>query len=338
METLWFCLVAFMIAGYVILDGFDLGAGVIHLLAARTDRERRQVLASIGPVWDGNEVWLLAAGGTLFFAFPHVYASAFSGFYLPLMIVLWLLIFRGLGIEFRSHVNSPVWTPVWDAAFSIASLLLAVFFGAALGNVIRGVPLDERREFFLPLWTHFRPAGEVGILDWYTIATGVLSLAALTMHGGLWVALKTDGDLAARAAAIARRAGWATLAMTALVTALSFSLQPRIGSNFAAHPWGAVFPVMAMAGLAGALWIASERIRFLASSLFLAGMLASAAFGIFPYVLPSITPDRHLTVYNAAAGAYGLGIGLWWWFPGMALATAYAVFLFRRFGGKVQVG
>src|SRR5881398_1056903 len=138
MGTIWFWLVAIMITIYVLLDGFDLGSGAIHLLVAKTDEERRQVLATIGPVWDGNEVWLIAAGGTLYFAFPTLYAASFSGFYLPLMIVLWLLMLRGIAIEFRSHVDSPAWTPVWDVVFSLSSLLLVVFYGAALGNVMRG--------------------------------------------------------------------------------------------------------------------------------------------------------------------------------------------------------
>src|SRR5467141_2189142 len=153
MGTILFCLVAFMLAVYVFLDGFDLGAGAIHLFVAKTDEERRTVLASIGPVWDGNEVWLIAAGGTLYFAFPTLYASAFSGFYLPLMIVLWLLILRGASIEFRNHIKSAVWDPLWDFLFWGSSLLLAVFFGAALGNVVRGVPLDSSGYFFEPRWT-----------------------------------------------------------------------------------------------------------------------------------------------------------------------------------------
>jgi cytochrome d ubiquinol oxidase subunit II len=158
METLWFCLVAVMIALYVMLDGFDLGAGVVHLLVAKTEPERRQVIASIGPVWDGNEVWLLAAGGTLYFAFPLLYASSFSGFYLPLMMVLWLLILRGIGLELRNHVDAPLWKSFWDATFALGSTLLAIFFGAALGNVVRGVPLNHDGYFFLALWTNFLPA------------------------------------------------------------------------------------------------------------------------------------------------------------------------------------
>src|SRR6476646_8860166 len=187
MPTLWFVLVALMLAVYVVLDGFDIGAGIVYLLVGRTRSERRAVLRSIGPVWDGNEVWLLAAGGTLYFAFPALYASSFSGFYLPLMIVLWLLILRGISIEFRNHMESPVWQPFWDVVFAGSSALLAIFFGAALGNVVRGVPLDAAGEFFLPLWTNFTPGPNAGILDWYTILIGVLALAALSVHGGLWV-------------------------------------------------------------------------------------------------------------------------------------------------------
>ncbi|MGA3044431.1 MAG: cytochrome d ubiquinol oxidase subunit II, partial [Bryobacteraceae bacterium] len=204
MQTIWFMLVAVMIAVYVVLDGFDLGAGIVGLLVARTDREKRQVLRSIGPVWDGNEVWLLAGGGTLYFAFPALYASSFSGFYLPLMMVLWLLILRGISIEFRNHIDSLVWKPFWDAVFGGASALLAIFFGAALGNVVRGVPLDSANEFFLPLWTNFGLGRDVGILDWYTVLVAVAAFATLTMHGAHWVALKAEGELEQRARKVAR--------------------------------------------------------------------------------------------------------------------------------------
>src|ERR1700758_4735671 len=195
METLWFIIVAVMVAAYVVLDGFDLGAGVIYLTAARTANERRAILRAIGPVWDGNEVWLLAAGGTLYFAFPLLYASGFSGFYLPLMMGLWLLVLRGSAIEFRNHVQSTVWIPFWDFVFSASSLLLAIFFGAALGNVVRGVPLNDQGYFFEALWTNFRLGPNAGVLDWYTIIVGVAALATLTLHGALWVALKTDGPV-----------------------------------------------------------------------------------------------------------------------------------------------
>src|SRR5271165_4746805 len=199
MASLWFCIVAVMIATYVVLDGFDLGAGAIYLIAAKTNDERRRVLRAIGPVWDGNKVWLLAAGGTLYFAFPQLYASSFSGFYLPLMIVLWLLMLRAIGIEFRVHIDNPIWTEFFDVVFAVSSILLCVFLGAALGNVVRGVPLDATGYFFEPLWTNFRLGPQTGILDWFTILVGVQALLALMMHGGLWVQLKTHGAVSERA-------------------------------------------------------------------------------------------------------------------------------------------
>src|SRR5579884_2243737 len=166
MKTLWFILVAVMLAAYVVLDGFDIGVGIVHLIAGRTNQERRLILRSIGPVWDGNEVWLLAAGGTLYFAFPLLYASSFSGFYLPLMMVLWLLMLRAIGIELRPHIDHPMWRSFHDCVFALSSLLLTVFFGAAIGNVVRGVPLNSEGYFFVPLWTSFKATEPVGVLDW----------------------------------------------------------------------------------------------------------------------------------------------------------------------------
>src|SRR2546426_6394838 len=251
METIWFCIVALMIAMYVLLDGFDLGAGAIHLWVAKTDEERRQVLASIGPLWDGNEVWLIAVGGTMYFAFPALYASGFSGFYLPLMIVLWLLILRGASIEFRNHIKSAVWDPLWDFLFCASSLLLAVFFGAALGNVVRGVPLDASGYFFEPLWTNFRLGEETGILDWYTILVGVLGLLALAVHGALWVQMKTSGAVSSRARKLAGQAWWGVLVFTALVTAVTFRVQPQVKENFTTWPGGFGFSPLSVAGKVG---------------------------------------------------------------------------------------
>ncbi len=338
MGTVWFWIVAVMITVYVLLDGFDLGAGAIHLLAAKTDEERRQILASIGPVWDGNEVWLLAAGGTLYFAFPALYASGFSGFYLPLMIVLWLLILRGTSIEFRNHIRSHVWAPFWDFTFWASSLLLAVFYGAALGNVVRGVPLDASGYFFEPLWTDFRLTEQTGILDWYTILVGLLALAALMMHGGLWVRLKTTGDVGDRAERLASWAWWAVLALTVVVTAVTFGVQPQVGANFKTWPLGLVFPLLAAGGLAMMRYFLArrdEKKTFLASATYLTGMLTSVVFGVYPMVLPGRNPAYSLTVNGAKAGAYGLKIGLIWWVIGILLATGYFVFVYRSFAGKV---
>ncbi|HEY2016597.1 MAG TPA: cytochrome d ubiquinol oxidase subunit II [Bryobacteraceae bacterium] len=340
MEIIWFCLVAVMIATYVVLDGFDLGAGIVHLFVARTEQERRAVLSSIGPVWDGNEVWLLAGGGTLYFAFPALYASSFSGFYLPLMIVLWLLILRGISIEFRNHLESLVWQPLWDAVFAGASGFLAIFFGAALGNVVRGVPLDASGEFFLPLWTDFAPGKEPGILDWYTILVAVAAFLALTLHGSLWIALKTEGALEVRARRLAKSVWWGLLASIFVITIASFRIQPHLKESFADRPWGYVFPLLAILGLVGIRVRDNARQgldAFLCSCLFILGMLTSVAFGLYPYVLPSnVLPSLGLTVHNSAAPLYGLRVGLLWFIPGMILTCAYFVYTYRSFSGKVK--
>ena len=341
METIWFCLIAVMIAMYVVLDGFDLGAGILHLLVARTDTERRLVLRTIGPVWDGNEVWLLAAGGALYMAFPVLYASGFSGFYLPLMMVLWLLILRGISIEFRSHVETPVWMQFWDVVFSFASLLLVVFFGAALGNVVRGVPLDEKGYFFEPLWTNFRLGTQTGILDWYTVLVGIAAFLALTMHGALWVALKTEGAVNERSRRLAHRVWYAVAAFTVLVTAVTFYVQPQVPQSLAERKWGYIFPAIALLGLLGArhfLARSHDLGAFLGSCQYLLGMLTSVVFGVYPYVLPASTdPAYSLTVHNAKAADYGLKIGLVWWTIGMALVAGYFVFTYRHFAGKVKL-
>ena len=341
METLWFVLVAFMLTMYVLLDGFDLGAGAIHPFVARNDQERRLVLRSIGPVWDGNEVWIIAAGGTLFFSFPFLYASGFSGFYLPLIIVLWLLMIRGLSIELRSHIESPVWASFWDGMFFLGSSLLAVFYGVALGNVVRGVPIGDDGYFFEALWTNFSPTNpQPGILDWYTILTGLLALAALVAHGAGWVAVKVEGELNARARRV-RRIGWVALVLlTVLATVSIFSLSPQMLSSFSERPWGFVFPALAIAGLALMGYFGfreRDTLTFLSSSAYIVGMMASTAFAIYPKVLPAVEPENSLTVYNASGSTYGLAVGLVWWTIGMVLAAVYFVLIYRLFRGKVRI-
>ncbi len=341
METVWFALVAFMLGMYVVLDGFDLGAGAIHLFAAQTGPERRQILQAIGPVWDGNEVWLIAAGGTLFFTFPRLYAASFSGFYLPLMIVLWLLIVRGLAVELRGHVHNPVWASFWDGLFCVGSGTLALVFGVALANVVRGVPLDNQGYFFEPLWTNLDPRSATpGIIDWYTLLIGLLALAALIVHGANFTALKTAGDVHVRARSIASRWWIATVGLTVVSTVATFVLQPALLGNFAARPWGVILPVVAVAGLVGVgLFGRSGRdgLSLVASGAYLLGMLASTAFVIYPNVLPAIDPARSLTVTNAAAPPYGLAVGLVWWSIAMVLAAIYFALIYTLFRGKVQL-
>jgi cytochrome bd ubiquinol oxidase subunit II len=342
METLWFMIVAAMVAAYVVLDGFDIGAGAIFLGAAKTSDDRRKILRAIGPVWDGNEVWLVAAGGTLYFAFPLLYASSFSGFYLPLMMVLWLLMLRGIGIELRAHVDNPVWVGFFELIFCVSSVLLAIFFGAALGNVVRGVPLGVDGYFFEPLWTNFRVGANTGILDWYTVLTGVIALVTLTAHGSLYVAVKTDGELNQRTRNVALRAWPLQLILTIVGVVATCYVQPTVLDNYKQHVVGFLIPVIVFGGLGVMIYAIRkglDKIAFVGSALYIVGMLVGAAFALYPVVLPATTDPAHrsLTIYNTAAGRHGLTVGLTWWCLGMVLALGYFVLLFRMFRGKVRL-
>ena len=349
MATLWFLLIALMVVAYVVLDGFDLGAGVCHFCVARNDEERRQVLRAIGPVWDGNEVWLLAAGGTLYFAFPLLYASSFSGFYLPLMMVLWMLMGRGLAVELRSHLQSPVWRGFFDGIFTLASSLLIIFFGAALGNVLRGVPLDATGYFFEPLWTDWRVGAQTGILDWYTVIAGVTAFAALGQHGALYLVTKTRGEINARACKFASVMWPIVLALTLISLIATLYVQPLALDNYHAYPFWYVIPVVVFGSLFAVFYfhrrvdglgdraVAREKAAFLCSCVYLAGMLGGAAVGAYPNVLPARDPRYSLTIYNTATGAYGMSIGLVWWTLGLILAIIYSVVIYRMFRGKVSV-
>jgi cytochrome d ubiquinol oxidase subunit II len=342
MGFIWFWLVAVMIVGYVVLDGFDLGVGVLHLFLVRTESERRATLASIGPVWDGNEVWLLAGGGTLYFAFPLLYASAFSGFYLPLMIVLWLLILRGVSLELRNHIEVGVWRALLDGLFGLASALLTIFFGAALANVLRGVPLQADGYFFLPLWTNWQPGPHPGILDWYTVIGGLVALTALTLHGALWLTIKISGDLAERARHIVTPLWLVLVALTAVSLAATIAVRPASLSNYFSYPFTFIVPAGVIASLVAVLLFnrAAQPVKaFLSSSLYLFFMLAGACWSLYPTLLPATTGSANdITLSRAISGPHTLAVGLVWWSFGMTLALCYIVFVYSRFHGKVNLG
>ncbi len=339
METLWFWIVAIMLTAYVVLDGFDLGVGAIYLFVARTEPEREQALRSIGPVWDGNEVWLLAAGGTLFFAFPLLYASAFSGFYLPLMMVLWLLIVRGVSIELRGHSTDPLWRGFFDVLFSLSSALLIVFFGAALGNVIRGVPIGADNYFFLPLWTNWRTGPTPGILDWYTVLGGVLAVTALSLHGALYLALKTEGDLERRALTIARRLWIPTVLLTVIDIPATVLARPASLNNYRDHPITFLAPLGVMVSIVlmrVTIGGSSRLPSFFASCGYLISMMVGAAAGLFPVLLPAVgTEGQDLTIARAVAAPHTLRVGLAWWSVGICLAVLYFCVVTWLFRGKV---
>jgi len=339
MANLWFWIVAAMLAAYVIFDGFDLGVGILFPFVARTEEERQQAIRAIGPVWDGNEVWLLAAGGTLFFAFPLVYASAFSGFYMPLMIVLWLLILRGLAVELRGHFVDPLWRSFFGGLFFLSSTLLAIFFGAALANVVRGVPLGADNYFYLPLWTNWRTGMDPGILDWYTVIGGVMALLALALHGGLYLMLKTEGDLRERSRG-AVKILWSFVAVvTILAVPATVLARPDSLHNYHAHPIAFLSPIGVAASLLTilvALRRKNELGAFLASCVYLISMLCGAAAGLFPVILPSTNPaTASITVSSSVTGAYGLRVGLVWWIFGTLLAIGYFCTVYWLFRGKV---
>jgi cytochrome d ubiquinol oxidase subunit II len=340
METFWFVAVAGMLTVYVVLDGFDFGTGIAYLWVARTDEERRMALRAIGPVWNGNEVWLLASGGMIFFAFPKAYAAGFSGFYLALMLVLWLLMFRGLALELRSHFLHPLWQPFWDAAFAVASLLLAVVFGAALGNLLRGVPLNQEGYFFTPLWTTFTPGLAPGILDWFTVLMGLTGAVILTVHGAEYLAMKTAGELARRASDLARMGSYAVVVLVLAAFAAIPFVQPGLRHNYEAYPLGYVFPSVAFLALPGMMWLQRSQRKgaaFAVSSLFIAALLGSAAWGLYPNLLLATSdPTYSLTIRNASAGPYGLQAGLVWFSVGLTLAVGYTLYMYRSFRGVIE--
>lgn len=339
-EALWFIIVVMMFAVYAVLDGFDFGVGIIYLLVAKTDEERRLVMKAIGPVWKGNEVWLVAGGGLLFLAFPKAFAAGFSGFYLALNLVLWFLIMRGLSIGLRSHLENSLWRSFWDAIFAVTGVLLAFVFGVALGNIVRGVPLGPDGYFFAALWTTFRPGPTPGILDWFTVLMGALSVAILAVHGANYLVVKTDGDVSARARRFAGIGEWVVLLLGIAATAVLPFVQPALWDSYVAHPFGSVLPLAAACVLLTA-WYCRRSGRhgavFLSWSLFIFLGLGSTAWGIFPNLLFATgDPSHSLTISNSAASSYGLHVGLVWFGIGISLVIAYTIWVYMSFRGKVE--
>lgn len=340
MVMIWFAAAAVMMAVYVVLDGFDFGAGALSTTVAKTDTERRQVLAAIGPFWDGNEVWLLAGGGVLFLAFPAVLGSALSGFYLAIFLVLWVLILRGISIEFRSHLSDSMWRSFWDGLLTLSSGLAPLLLGVALGNVLRGVPLDATGYFSLPLFGSFTTTGELGLLDWYTVLAGLLALVAILHHGALFLAWKADGAVRERSRGAA---GWlfpATVGLWLVASAATASVAPAVFRGLAERPLAWLCSALFLGGLATS-FVARRKGRdllaFLGSAAFLLGLLAATAAAVYPLMLGSVDPSiPSLTALNSASGPESLRAGLWWWPVGLVLAIGYTAVVFRLHRGKAQ--
>ena len=331
LNTIWFILVSVLIIGYAVLDGFDLGVGVLHLFA-NNEQQRRVNMNAIGPVWDGNEVWLLTAAGALFAAFPPVYATVFSGFYLAMMLTLAALIFRAVSLEFRSKVDSPLWRRFWDWSFGLGSLLATLLFGVVVGNLLRGVPIDVNGAW----------AGSfVGLLNPYALLVGVLSLVMLVMHGAVYMTTKTEGDLCRWMSRWALR-GWVTFVIVyLLVTLYSFFEAGYLFEGLLVSPLFWLFLVLLLATI-GYLPIALRATRykraFLSSAVMIVSVIALAAVSMYPRLAPSsIDLAYSLTAYNASSTPRTLTVMLIIAAIGMPIVIGYTIYMYRVFKGKVEI-
>ncbi|MFA6033830.1 MAG: cytochrome d ubiquinol oxidase subunit II [Myxococcota bacterium] len=329
LQISWFVLVGVLLTGYAVLDGFDLGAGLIFLLS-RKDGDRRTILNSIGPVWDGNEVWLLTGGGALFAAFPAVYATVFSGMYLALVLLLLALILRAVSIEVRGKSDDPVWRSAWDTAFGAGSLVAALLFGVALGNIMCGIPLDGQGNY---------TGGFFDLLNPVSLAVGLCGLFMLITHGTLYVAVKSEGELHERAGTLAVRV-WAVYLVTwlaASVTTITHNLD--LLPNYSRLPVLWLVPAGALAAIVATVVLirrGSFITAFIASGLSIALNMAIVGTALFPRLVPSPgSPERSLTAFNASSSQNTLTVMLVIAAIGMPLVLGYTVFAYRTFKGKV---
>ena len=324
LQVTWFLLVGILLAGYAILDGFDLGVGFWHVFAKKDD-ERRIFLKAIGPLWDGNEVWLLTAGGALFAAFPPVYASVFSGFYLALVLVLLGLIFRVVSIEFRSQLRDPGWRRSWDMAFSLGSVLPALLFGVAVGNLVRGLPLDESGDYI---------GGFFGLLNPYSLLVGVAGLAMFATHGALYLVLKTEGGLRAKVRLWASRA-WIVYLPLFLLCA-TWSLVAHQEGSVLLPVAASLIALVAIVGIGVFNRAGADGRAFLASAVSIAALFGAIGSTIFPnLVRASNGASLSLSIFNASASQHSLTIMLIIALLGMPVVVGYTVFIYRTFSGPV---
>jgi cytochrome d ubiquinol oxidase subunit II len=332
LNDLWYILFVLIVAGYLILDGFDMGVGILHLPLARDDAERRTFLNSIGPVWDGNEVWLVLAGGVLFAVFPLVYASLFSGFYLAFMLVLLVMILRTVAIEFRSKEKSPRWRSTWDAIFAVASLGLALLLGIAFGNILSGVPIDADGNMEVSL---------VSLLNPFALLVGLTTVAMFAMHGAIFLTMKTDGDLLARIERSLPRLMAAFFVLNTLVVVAMVLFRQEITARYTTDIWPVIFPAAALVALIAAWWLLRRGERFLAfvaSSATIALLIISGAIGLYPNLLISTTdPAFNLTVTNAASADNTLTVALIVAVIGIPFVLLYTAGVYFFFRGKTVV-
>ena len=341
MIATWYAIVSLMLIIYFALDGRNFGAGMLHWLVAKTPEERRQVIAAIGPLWSWHEVWLVGFGGTLIAVFPRLMASAFAGYYLALFLILWGLILRGVSIEVGGHIDDRLWQGFWDFVFVFANLLLAILFGAAAGNLARGVPLDAQGNFSMAFFTNFKTQGYVGLLDWYTVSIAIFAVIILAAHGATYLTLKTEGPVHDRSAKFARYLWVAVIPLFIAISIETFVVRPDLPGKAVYNPFswlGLIMTAVSVVALISGLATHQEKRTFIGSNLLLAGLLVTGSAAIFPIVLRStIAPENSLTVYAVASNRTAFILASIWWPIGFVLATIYFVFISRRYAGKVSV-
>src|SRR6476646_11056478 len=341
MIAIWYAVVSFMRIVYIVLYGRNFGAGMLQWFVAKTPEQRRQVIAAIGPLWTWHEVWLLGFGGTLIAIFPRLMASAFAGYYLALFLILWCLILRGISIEVGGHINDRLWQGYWDFVFVCSNFLLAILFGAAAGNVARGVPLNAEGNFSMAFFTDFNARGHVGLLDWYTVSIAVLATVVLAAHGATYLTLKTEGPVHDRSEKFGKYLWIATVPLLFLILVESRIVRPDLPGRAWSNPFwwlGLIITVVSIICLVSGLTGHRERRAFLASNFLIVGLLATGAAAIFPVMLHStLAPENSLTAYALASSPTTLLRASFWWPIGFALAVLYFVFISRRYVGKVSV-
>ena len=331
LNTSWFFLIGVLLIGYAILDGFDLGVGALHLLV-KNDVDRRIMLNSIGPVWDGNEVWLVTGGGALFAAFPDVYATVFSGFYSALMMLLFMLIFRAVAIEFRSKRPMKWWRQMWDVAFSVASIFIAFLAGVVVANLVTGVPLDANKEFIGTFWSLVNP---------YTVLVGVTTVALFMTHGAIYGVMKTEGELQIKLRSWVNNTIIFFIICYITTTMATLIYYPHMIEHFKETPALFVLAVLNMLAIANIPREISRRkefFAFLSSCASIAALLSLFAFGIFPnFVLASNNPELSLNIYNSASSQKTLNIMLIIAMIGVPFVLAYTISIYWIFRGKVKL-
>jgi cytochrome d ubiquinol oxidase subunit II len=333
LQVTWFVLLGVLMAGYAILDGFDLGVGILHLFA-RGDNERRVFMNSIGPIWDGNEVWLVVLGGATFAAFPNAYAAAFSGFYVGFMLLLCCLIFRGVSMEFRSKRPSRLWRGFWDVAFSASSTVATFLFGVVVGNCMRGLPLGADGDFT-------RSLGLAGLLNPYSILTGLFAVSAFAMHGSIYLYLKTEGKLQVRIKGWMWRTFFLFLAAYLVVTVWTLTALPGSTANISRHPrlWAVpILNVLAIANIPRAIYQGSPLGAFLSSAAAIAAFTCLFGAALFPNLITSSEGAAcSLTVVRAASSERTLGIIQVVAALGIPFVLTYTATIYWVFRGKVKI-